>query len=531
MLSLALLTAAVAGPGEAQAWLTWKKCDAELEIRAPAGEHLAPDAPVFGSLSVDGVAVELSTVGAALDGGWPLKLAAGEVKWGPHDISGSLRLSLCEDSGQTCRVADVAFADTVSGKKGSVALAPAAPAAAEGGAAHHSGDADAAFERAAASGKRVLIDFSAVWCPPCQVLAAEILHDPEEADYLAPFEVVELDADDPSSFALKSRYDVGGYPTVVVVEADGTLVDRLLGYPGEAATREWLTETAGEILSIEAVLADLDAVPTEQALEVAERLLAERKKDEARQLIERAPEGPDKELALFGLEPTLDELVRLVEVYPDRADDWIGGVYELLVDVEEGELEAERRQVAAALGRAMAGAEPVAASDYAYVAAAVLDGQEGVALYGAAAALLHSGMSGDPRLDRGHYTFLSFLYEEAGDREGALAVLEEAIAAFPEEFTYYNAAAGLMRDRGELERALTYAEAAAEFSYGDMALRAAMRRADILSKLERTDEAREVLQAAIDGAERPEEGQQVRTWRYIELAEEQLAGLDGVSGE
>ena len=34
-----------------------------------------------------------------------------------------------------------------------------------------------------------------------------------------------------------------------------------------------------------------------------------------------------------------------------------------------------------------------------------------------------------------------------------------------------------------------------------------------------------------EGSERPEEGLQVRTWRYIELAEGQLAELDGVSGE
>ena len=61
MLSLALITAAMAGTGEAQAWLTWKKGAADLEIRAPAGEHLAPDAPVFGTLAVDGVQMELGT--------------------------------------------------------------------------------------------------------------------------------------------------------------------------------------------------------------------------------------------------------------------------------------------------------------------------------------------------------------------------------------------------------------------------------------------------------------------------------------
>lgn len=521
MISLLLITAASASG--ADAWVTWKKADATLEIRPPAGEHIAPDAPLSGWYELDGVRVSLDTTGAAVEGGWPMALADLEQ----HALAGQLSLSLCEDGGSTCRFVDLAFSGGFAGRKGSLALPASAPASADDEVLHHSGDAEAAFARAASSGKRVLLDFSAVWCPPCQVLMAEILHDPEEAALLDRFEVVELDADDPSSFALKSRYQVGGYPTVVVAEADGALVDRMVGYPGEEQTRAWLEAAAGDILSIPQILADPEAVPPEQAAAAARRLIGERKKEEAAAMIARAPDGLEKELVMFSLEPDVDRLNVLMGAAPERLEDWLWDAYGLLAGDEEGALADEKARVAAMVAAAIPGAEPMLASDYAYVAAELSDGDGAAALYGSAAALLRAGMTGDPRLDRGYYTFLAYLHGEAGDTEGALATLDEVIAVYPEEFTYHHSKAGVLKKAGRYEEALAAEALAARYAYGDMSLRAAMSQAAILEELARVDEARAVLQAALDEAERPEEGVQVRTTRYLQQVEEQLAGLDG----
>ncbi len=519
---LALSLIATAHASGAEARVTWKKSSATLEILAP-GEHVAPEAPLSGWIALDGVRVDLSGTGAALARGWPLLLGDRDR----HELAGQLSLSLCQDGGSTCRFAELAFDGSFSGRRGSEALPQVAPAAPEEQVLRHSGDAEAAFARAAESGKRVLLDFSAVWCPPCQVLMAEILHDPEEAALLDAFEVVELDADDPASFALKSRYEVGGYPTVVVADADGTLVDRMVGYPGEEDARAWLEASAGEVLSIAEILADPEIVPPEGALAAAERLLGEDEKVAAAAMAARAPDGLEKQLLLFAIAPDAEALSALIAGAPERLDDWLWDAYGLLAGDEEGALAEQRAQVAAMVAAAIPGADVMTASDYAYVAAELSEGEAASALYGSAAALLRAGMSGDARLDRGYYTFLAYLRGAAGDSEGALASLDEAIAAYPEEFTYHHARAGVLKEAGRYEEALAAERAAAEHAYGDMSLRAAMSEAAILEELDRVAEAQAVLRAALDGAERPEEGVEVRTTYYLQRIEEQLGELDG----
>ena len=90
-----------------------------------------------------------------------------------------------------------------------------------------------------------------MWCPPCNLLAAEVLHDPEDAEALAPFVVAVVDVDAPWSWALKDRYAVGAYPTLIVTDVDGVVIDRLEGYPGEEAFEAWLTKVQAGMLPLD----------------------------------------------------------------------------------------------------------------------------------------------------------------------------------------------------------------------------------------------------------------------------------------
>jgi thiol-disulfide isomerase/thioredoxin len=90
---------------------------------------------------------------------------------------------------------------------------------------------DAAFARAKASGKRVLIDLGGNWCGDCVVLA-NILQLPEMKPYIAAhFEVVAVDVGRfdknlqiPARFGITDR--LKGVPSVIVAEPDGTFVNR-----------------------------------------------------------------------------------------------------------------------------------------------------------------------------------------------------------------------------------------------------------------------------------------------------------------
>jgi protein disulfide-isomerase len=112
-------------------------------------------------------------------------------------------------------------------------------------------DYDGALRRAAAEKKRILAAFTGSdWCPPCHKLAAEVFQTPEFRRWAARhFILVEFDFPrrTPIEPAVKARNEsfarllgVTGFPTVVVLDADGREQARLGYRPGGA--EPWIAE-------------------------------------------------------------------------------------------------------------------------------------------------------------------------------------------------------------------------------------------------------------------------------------------------
>jgi thioredoxin-related protein len=94
--------------------------------------------------------------------------------------------------------------------------------------------ADADVERAVALARQrqqpVLLYWGATWCPPCNQLKATFFNRTDFAQLARGFVAVHVDGDLPGAQKLGTRFKVGGYPTVVLMRADGTEITRL---PGE----------------------------------------------------------------------------------------------------------------------------------------------------------------------------------------------------------------------------------------------------------------------------------------------------------
>ena len=90
-------------------------------------------------------------------------------------------------------------------------------------------DVDAAVKAAAASHKRVLIDFGGNWCTDCKVLDL-YLHRPENEALLARFVIVRVNVGDKgieTNFDVARRYGVPlekGVPAMSVLDSDGRLL-------------------------------------------------------------------------------------------------------------------------------------------------------------------------------------------------------------------------------------------------------------------------------------------------------------------
>ncbi|MBI5480246.1 MAG: thioredoxin family protein [Deltaproteobacteria bacterium] len=91
-------------------------------------------------------------------------------------------------------------------------------------------DEAAAVASARAESRPELVDFTATWCVPCQEFRVKTFADPEVAQALKRFVLVEIDVtrDDDEADKAKQRHGAGTLPAVVLYDSSGRRV-RLLG--------------------------------------------------------------------------------------------------------------------------------------------------------------------------------------------------------------------------------------------------------------------------------------------------------------
>jgi len=89
------------------------------------------------------------------------------------------------------------------------------------------GDVDEAFAAAAEEGKALFLYWGAEWCPPCHYLKTKVFRRPEFAAKIRDFIPVYLDGDTERAQILGERFDVLGYPTVIIFTPEGEEVMRM----------------------------------------------------------------------------------------------------------------------------------------------------------------------------------------------------------------------------------------------------------------------------------------------------------------
>lgn len=450
--------------------LRWKGSQAVFHVEPPPGEHVG-EAPTRIRVEQGGRSLLLETVGDPEGLGF-------RVVTGPLRVEAEL--AFCTDGSTACRSVRFVGEGEAKGRKGSLSWAPV-PAPVP--------------PPKATTGVVRLIDFGAVWCPPCNLLIAEVLEDPEDAALLAPFVVERVDVDRPESWALKDQYSVGGYPTILAVDAAGTEVDRLVGYPGEAAFSAWVNSLSGL-----RPLAELEkglSLKGQEASVAARRLAEAGRLDAARRYLWDGEDGVDLRIARLILDGHAEDARWLLE---NRAPEggWVFDAIELLPQ-EPGLF----------VPLLLTGVDAPA---YLEVLAAQ---QKDAAVWKAAALLLYrERLTGDPLADKGYYTGLAELYAELGQQAEAEKLLASAIQSFPNEFTFHYVLGRVRLEAAELPGAEVAARAALKQAFGDQRLRAAMLLAKVLKAQGKLAEGKAVLEAILLEIPDPPPDVDVRTRRY-----------------
>ena len=117
------------------------------------------------------------------------------------------------------------------------------------------GDVDDALAEAKELGKPVILYWGAVWCPPCNQMKATLFKDPGFIAETESFVPVYLDGDTDGAQRWGERFGISGYPTVIVLQPDGTEITRISSATMASELPELLRVAAGRTTSIEALLA------------------------------------------------------------------------------------------------------------------------------------------------------------------------------------------------------------------------------------------------------------------------------------
>lgn len=449
-------------------------------------------------------------------------------------------VTICDDALTFCRQERFDVDVRPGGAAASAVSASPLAAAPRGGAAAPPGfidnDPKAAFARARARHALVLVDFYGIWCPPCNDLVEYAYPDPAFKAASRDWVKLALDADAQTSFALKNRWKVGGYPTLIAADAEGREIGRVVGFLSGPALAKFLDQSrteSGEPVDAVSVLVahgGPDATP-QRRLRVARWRAARGEFAAAEKLLERDDSAPARrELLEMRRERARREgdnaaarraLNGLIQAFPADAEyaDWVESLSEIdtatvralltplhasvarwSVDPtlgeqgeDPGDLFYDEASVLAALGDKSAAREEFSKAADAYAAQAARSPLKTprAANFGRADSLM-----------------------KAGRREEAKTLYVSLVKAYPTEFTFNYEYATALSDDGDFSAAYPYAVAAAHDGYGDNWLRAVRLKAELEFKLGRAAEAAQTVSRALTQAPEPKTTN-VRTFRYL----------------
>jgi thiol:disulfide interchange protein len=103
-------------------------------------------------------------------------------------------------------------------------------------------DVAAALAEARRTGRPVLVDFGAEWCPPCLAMKHDVWPD-REVGRAVSVGYVPLAVDVDRNGPVAEHYGVNGIPVVLILDAEGHEVRRASGYLPVSGILRFLSET------------------------------------------------------------------------------------------------------------------------------------------------------------------------------------------------------------------------------------------------------------------------------------------------
>lgn len=543
-----------------------------LNFIPPAGHHFNTEAPMKvtafeGKTSFLKVGADESHVGYRLSD--------------PNLVDGTeidSSLFFCDDAKTFCVKKQLKFALTVNSelhalefaektqKKSTSPVKKKSGKAKKDEAGFWDNDLSSAVAEASRLHKPILVDFYGIWCPPCNLYNETVYHKPKFKQTASKWVLLKMDADQATSFELKSRFKVTGYPTTLALKepknknsdvADLNEIDRIVGYyPLNEFTSELNQLFAARKTSLDdsllnykqdylrsiqqklknLILVDISPEDLAKALVLAQdgaslapddsvyqmmilllksstkpEILKEKSSTEFLNLVwsNRSKETPD----------ALVRFVELITTHPEQFSKlqiaWANDVLDQLVtlvnpetlsvpgvELSIADIDSSRVDVAEAMGD-----KDLMQKSY----------ERLVASYKKLIEQFKAENS------RGYHLELAYALWKSGKLDEAKEIFAKFINLYPTEFTFYFAAEKMYLELKEFAKAKEMGERAFEFGFGDSKIRAMER---LMRSLMGNGDDAEALKRGSDflaTVERPDPSLQVRTKRYLEAVEKAVS--------
>lgn len=93
-----------------------------------------------------------------------------------------------------------------------------------------------ALQKAKKEHKYIFMNVYAVWCGPCKMLKKKTFQSPKVASaFNKSFINIDIDAEKGEGIQLSKKYDVQAHPLMLVLDQNGKVVKRILGYLNDDA--------------------------------------------------------------------------------------------------------------------------------------------------------------------------------------------------------------------------------------------------------------------------------------------------------
>lgn len=346
-----------------------------------------------------------------------------------------------------------------------------------------------ALKRAKSEKKPLLIDFFGIWCPPCNELDEQVFSSNDFAAAAAGIVLLKLDADSPISWELKSKYQVGGYPTLILATPDGDEIDRIVGFR--------------PLTDVKALLGRVAEKPKKTPERVEFHI----------DKIAHIGNGPQAKDALEAAIAELPESPQSLE--------WRTELSSLISKTDSAKGSMLRAEAISVAGELIAHPEKLAGGDWTpadLLSFIAVTHEESGEAEKAKAAWAETAREYRKRIssetDRGDSLELAYCLWKSGDFDAAEDVYKPLVKRFPNEFTFHFQRARMNLERSKLDDALVQAKEAHAHSYGDNRLRTAHLMAKILKAGGSDTEAQDLVETTLAQAELPADPAN-RTHRYV----------------